>query len=249
MILLIDIGNTTVSVYEVKSKTNDVVRHYRFPTKAELDYVMLFQEQKGKEPPKDCVVCSVVPTVTDAVCDAIQLIYEIKPWTIGRDDIPMPVTVSEPDKVGMDRLMDAYFAYKNVKLPAVTVDLGTATTFGLVTAEDGFLGGSISAGVMTSLQAISNKGAQLFSVDLSRPTSAIGKNTAECLNIGAVCGAAAMVDGMINLIENEIKSEVSLVITGGYAEYLESFIQHPHIVEPDMLEKSMWLLYKKDGVS
>lgn len=245
MILLMDIGNTTVAIHEVNPETEEITCSYKLPTDIKEDYIRLITEVKSAFAISECLICSVVPAVTDLVYEAVKSIYGISAMILNRDDISMPISVDEPYKVGMDRLVDAFYAYASEKLPAVTVDLGTATTIGVITKEDGFIGGSISAGVGTSLQAISQKGAQLFSVALETPKSPIGKNTQACLQIGAVCGAAAMIDGMVTLIEKELKKEVTLFITGGYAGLLGEHLLHPHTVTEDLLVRGMLLLYKK----
>ena len=245
MELLIDIGNTTVAVYEADKSLGTIGRCYRLPTNPNEDYSALMSRKRENGQAESCIICSVVPEITGKVSNAVTEVYGIEPVILRRENIPMPVTVDEPDKVGMDRLVDAYYAYSEGCLPAVTVDLGTATTIGVVTVEDGFIGGSISAGVGTGLHAIGNKGAQLFSTDITLPKSPIGKNTAECLNIGAVCGAAAMIDGMMGLIENETGCEMSLIITGGYASYVGKYVRHVHRIEENMLAKSLLLLSKE----
>ena len=243
MTLLIDIGNTTVAVYEADIETGEIKRRYKADTGITEDFTDLFKDNRVNDSIDGCIICSVVPAITDAVCQAVEAEYNIRPHLLHYKDIPMKVNVDEPEKVGMDRLVDAYYVYSLAELPAVTVDLGTATTIGVIT-EEGFCGGSISAGVETAMQAIGNRGAQLFCVEPSIPTGVIGKNTMQCLNIGAVCGSAALVDGMTRYIEEEIGHEARLYVTGGNVEFLEKYIRHPHNIEKDLLAKGMILLCK-----
>lgn len=57
---------------------------------------------------------------------------------------------------------------------------------------------------------------------------------------GAVIGAAAMIGGMTARIESELGKTVTLIITGGGAEFVEPFLLHPHVHEPYLLAK--WLV-------
>lgn len=241
MLLLIDIGNTTVAIKEI-DKDGDFVGSFRFPTCESEDYASLFRRIDLLEKVNACLISSVVPSVSELVFEAVRCVFDIKPRLLKREDIPMPVRVDEPQKVGMDRLVEAYYVYKNYSLPAVTVDLGTATTLGVITAE-GFIGGSISAGINTSLDAIGNKGAQLFTVEPFAPTSVIGKNTSECLNIGAVCGAAAMVDGMVNLISKELGARVTVVITGGNSGLVKNLLSTEVVFDENLIFNGLKELY------
>ena len=78
----------------------------------------------------------------------------------------------------------------------MTVDLGTATTYNVISSKRAFLGGFILPGVQTSLRAISNGTAQLPPISPETPDHLIGRNTVECLNNGVMFGTAAMLDGL-----------------------------------------------------
>lgn len=274
MVLLIDIGNTTVGIRVMSDDGGDWIGSYRFPTGESEDYVSLFSglalsdviggsaSAHGCAHDCDCdgasshacdcanaricdcscVISSVVPSVSVLVSAAVSSVFGIEPRLLKKSDISMPVVVDEPEKVGMDRLVEAYYIYKNCPLPAVTVDMGTATTIGVVT-EEGFIGGSISAGVMTSLDAIGGKGAQLFKVEPYAPSSVIGKNTTECLNIGAVYGAAAMVDGLIKQISYELGADVTSVITGGNSGLIRNLLSREIVFDEDLIFNGLREIY------
>lgn len=241
MVLLIDIGNTTVAV-KTLDKSGSFLETYKAPTSVSEDYISFFKSLDLLENISACLISSVVPLVAEVVCEAVKSVFDVEPRLLKRDSIPMPVLVDEPEKVGMDRLIEAYYVYKTCALPAVTVDMGTATTIGVVT-EDGFIGGSISAGLVTSLNAIGKKGAQLFEVAPYAPKSVIGKNTSECLNIGAVAGAASMVDGMVKLISRELGTQVTVVITGGNSGLIRDFLTTEAIYDENLIFNGLKELY------
>lgn len=233
MVLLIDIGNTTVAIRGI-DVTGNYTETYKMPTGISEDYISLLGDLNLMSEVESCIISSVVPLVSECVFEAFKKVFGIEPRVLKRADIKMPVLVDEPEKVGMDRLVEAYYVYRNYKLPAVTVDMGTATTIGVVT-KDGFVGGSISSGIETSLNAIGSKGAQLFKVDPYVPKSVIGKNTAECLNIGAVYGAASMVDGMIKQISKELGTDVSVVITGGNSGLIRDILNTDVVYDENLI--------------
>src|SRR5581483_9780004 len=77
--------------------------------------------------------------------------------------------------------------------PAIVVDMGTATTFDVVSSEGDFLGGAIAPGLEISLLALAERAALLHRVDLVRPRSAIGKNTITNIQSGTVFGYVGLV--------------------------------------------------------
>lgn len=63
---------------------------------------------------------------------------------------------------------------------------------------------------------------------------------------GAVAGTAAILDGIVQGIEEELGEPVTFVITGGTAKYVEPLVRHPHTYDPEILLKGLALLYEKN---
>lgn len=77
----------------------------------------------------------------------------------------------------------------------MTVDMGTATTYNVLSAEGCFLGGFIVP-ACDQPAAISAGTAQLPPIAPEPPEHLVGRNTVEALNNGAMFGTAAMLDGL-----------------------------------------------------
>ena len=108
-------------------------------------------------------------------------------------DLPLVVSLPRPDMVGIDRLLDAVAAnrLRPADRPAIVVDLGTAITVDLISAEGAFLGGTILPGIGTSARAMHEFTDLLPLVDmqsLSSPPPALGTATVEALLGGLVLG-------------------------------------------------------------
>ena len=242
MILTVDIGNTTIALTVLDGEYNV------------LSAEKLLSDKNFREPlerilggfPKieKAVLSSVVPELTEPVCGEVERITGTFPNKITADSYHgiLNFAIPEPQKLGLDRIADSAWAAVNFPLPAVTVDLGTATAFNVIDTGGIFLGGIISAGVQTSLNALSKHAAQLPKLMISTPGRLIGTNTVECMLSGAVFGAAAMIDGITARIESELKKPVTLVLTGGGARYVEAYLLHPHIHEPYLLAKGLALV-------
>ena len=104
-------------------------------------------------------------------------------------------------------------------MPCLVADLGTATKIIVVDRDGKFVGCTISPGVKISMDALAAKASLLPSVSFKAPKKAVGANTAECIQSGVVFGTAAMLDGLIRRISNELSLEnATVVATGGYSK-------------------------------
>lgn len=244
MILTVDIGNTTVALTGLERDENDfdVIFAEKIPSDGNFSEP-LERVLGGFTGIESAVLSSVVPELTEPICRAVERITGRYPKIInaashrGILDIALP----EPEKIGLDRIADSAWAAARYPLPAVTVDLGTATTFNVIGEGGMFLGGIIAAGIQTSLDALSERAAQLPRLAPSPPLRLIGRNTAECMLSGAVIGTAAMIDGIAERAETELGKPVTLILTGGGAPLVEPFLKHSHVCEPYLLAKGLAL--------
>jgi type III pantothenate kinase len=136
----------------------------------------------------------------------------------------VPLLVDNPKEVGADRVVQALAAYEQVGGPCVVVVFGTSTTVDAVSASGEFLGGAIAAGVAVSAEALATRAAGLRPVELVAPRSALGRSTVESMQVGLVLGAAAMVDGLVTRLADDIAARdgqgrrpVAVVASGGLA--------------------------------
>ncbi|MBS6349632.1 MAG: type III pantothenate kinase, partial [Oscillospiraceae bacterium] len=109
-----------------------------------------------------------------------------------------------------------------------------------------YLGGAIMPGVRVSAEALSSRAAQLPGIQLDRPRRLIGKNTVECMRSGIMYGAAAMLDGMIERMEEELGKSTTVVATGGMAQFVAPLCKREMKVEKDLLLKGLNAIYKKN---
>lgn len=258
MILGIDIGNSTVTLGAVEKTPPD---HYtvRFTQRLETnldwgaaEYTAGLEDilRKWNWNPGDfegAAVSSVVPRIAGALRESVRRILGKEPLLIcAQSRTGLTISVPEPEGIGQDRLVDAAWAAARFPLPAVTADLGTAATLNVIREGGVFCGGVIAVGLETGLRALARRAAQLPQIALCTPEHVIGRNTAESMLSGAVAGTAAMLDGMVRYIEEELGKPVTLVITGGTAKYVEPMVRHPHTYDPHLLLKGLALLYDKN---
>ncbi len=175
-------------------------------------------------------IASVVPTLTEQVTRIlapskvpIHMIQHQSPFSFA-------IITDTPEKTGTDRLVNAECAIREYGYPCMIVDLGTATTICAVSRSVDnrpvFLGGAIMPGLRLSLEALVQNTAQLKSIELVPPLKVIGKNTEQAMQSGILMGHAAMIDGMVRQMKNEMKSpHLPVIATGGLSSHLKNLTQ------------------------
>ncbi len=251
MILTVDIGNTSVGLCALEGSGGD--SPLLFSAKLASDRSRSEAEYRAELEPlltgrrwRGVVLCSVVPELTGTLRNCIRSLTGLEPLPVtAESDTGLTIAVPEPRKVGPDRLADAAWAAAYLPLPAVTVDMGTAATFNVVDRNAAFLGGLIAPGLDTGLQALSKQASRLPKIMPAVPECLIGRTTEECMLSGAVTGAAAMIDGVVERIEEELGSPVTLILTGGMARYVDPLCRHPHIWDPYLMPRALTLIYER----
>jgi type III pantothenate kinase len=143
----------------------------------------------------------------------------------------MSILYDNPREVGADRIANAVGAYDLYGGPTIVVDLGTATTFDVISAAGEYLGGAIAPGVAISLEALYSHAAALRSVELVEPRSVIGRSTVESIQSGVLYGFAAQVDGLATRIIEEL-GPCTVVATGGLASVVAPHTRLIEHIEP-----------------
>ena len=195
----------------------------------------------------DCIISSVVPPVFNSVKTGVIKIIGKQPMVVGPGlKTGLNIHVDVPSQVGSDRIVIAVAALAEYKAPLILMDLGTATTIEVVEPENTYMGGVIIPGVKISLDALTSRAAQLPGISLDKPKNVIGKNTIDCMRSGMIYGTAAMIDGLIDRMEEELGHSSTLVATGGMAQFITPLCKHNIILEKDLLLKGLNIIYKKN---
>ena len=130
--------------------------------------------------------------------------------------------------------------------PLILLDLGTATTIELVDKGNTYMGGCIIPGVRISLDALTSRTAQLPGINLDTPKKVIGKNTVDCMRSGIMYGTAAMVDGMLDRVEEEFGDHTTVVATGGNAPVIVKYCRNNIIYDKYLLMEGLYQIYQKN---
>jgi type III pantothenate kinase len=109
--------------------------------------------------------------------------------------------------------------------------------------EGALIGGCIAPGVKISLDALTERTALLPGLQLDQPKKAIGRNTIDCMRSGIMLGAACMLDGMVERMEQELGYKTTVIATGGIAKFVTPMCHTPMVYDKDLLVKGLAALY------
>ena len=135
----------------------------------------------------------------------------------------MSIRYDNPREIGPDRLVNAVAGYAKVGGACVIVDFGTAVTHDVVSATGEYLGGVIFPGVEISLEALTERAAALPRIDLVEPRALVGKSTVDAIRSGMIFGYAAMVDGIVGRLREQLGEGTKAIATGGLARTVVPF--------------------------
>ncbi len=202
-------------------------------------------------PATGIAVCSTVPMVLHEIRQVLERSFVGVPHLVVEAGVRtgVPVHVDNPREVGTDRIVNALAASTLFGGPAIVVDVGTATTFDVVSAKGEYVGGAIAPGIEISLEALGRRGAQLRRVELARPRSVVAKNTVEALQSGAVFGFAAQIDGIATRMVHELglpRGDVTVVATGGLAPVVLAECSQVDAHEPALTLIGLRLVFERN---
>jgi len=181
--------------------------------------------------------CSVVPKAEESLLEFVAkkkiTAYNLNSKTKGS----FPVNYPNPTEIGQDRIANSLAAYHIADLPCIVIDVGTATTFDIVSKDGGYEGGVITPGAQGFLDFLNQNTALLprVSIDLPTPPSLIGRETKIAMVLGAKIGYTSMVKGILNCMESEIEEtfhkKPTIIVTGGgnHNLKLDNALQYPHL--------------------
>lgn len=253
MLLAIDVGNTHIILGCIED--DEIAYISRITTdlnRTEFEYAVLLQQvlalggmAAGRI--DGAIVSSVVPPLTETLRSAIRLITGQRALVVGAGlKTGLNILIDNPAQLGSDLVVGAVAALAAYTPPILIFDMGTATTISVLDAKGHFLGGAIVPGVGLSLSALVGATSQLPKVPIEAPKKCICSNTIDCMKSGAVFGAAAMVDGMIDRMEAELGEKASLVATGGMAERIIPYCRHQLVYDNHLLLRGLAILYRKN---
>jgi len=250
MLLAIDIGNTitTMGVFkdsELRATWYLATNIKRMPDEQAALLLNLLSNQ-GLEPSditKAALGC-VVPPLLATHEELLKRYFHIAPLVIAAGvKTGVRIRMENPKEVGADRIANAAAAHHLYDGSVIIVDLGTATTFDVVSKEGDYLGGAVAPGMNTAAEALFNQAAMLPRVELAAPKRVIGSSTVSAMQSGIVFGYVGLIEGIVARIQQELGEKAKVVATGGWAETIARETTVIEVVNPDLTLIGLRIIY------
>ena len=227
-LLVIDVGNTNtvLGLFDEDSLQHD----WRIRT--EIDHTIdeygvliynLYQSSRMKAKEIKAVTAIIISCVVPPMLNILEPLcikyFNIKPLIVGPGiKTGMPIFYDNPKEVGADRIVNAVAAYDKYHKESIIVDFGTATTFDYISPKGEYMGGCIAPGILISSEALFERASKLPRVEFSKPKTVITKDTISAMQAGIMFGYAGLVDGIVERMKAEVKTNPLVIATGGLAQ-------------------------------
>ncbi len=251
MLLTIDIGNTNVTIgifdgeklVKVWRLASDI---HRMPDEYAAMMLKLFEHQGLCQPDiTDVALCSTVPPLISSFEQLIKEYFSITPLTVGPGvKTKVRILMDNPREVGADRIVNCVAAHHLYHRSAIVVDVGTATTFDVVSRDGDYMGGAIAPGIAIGAEALFQRAAALPRIQLTRPKKAIGTNTITAMQSGIVFGYAGLIEGLVSRIQQELGEKTMVILTGGYSPLIGPETPVVDKIDPDLTLVGLRLIYE-----
>lgn len=254
MLLTVDLSNSRITMAGVDggnvlfSCQMATVRTRTADEYAALMRLLLEQQDPDGHRPDGCILSSVVPELTLVLRTALELLTGAAPMVVGPGvKTGLNIRLDDPSELGSDFVAAAVAAQAAYPLPVITVDMDTAIGLGVTDGSGCYIGGVIAPGIMVSSAALTSRASLLHNVIPNAPGHIICKNTDESMRSGIIYGAAAMLDGLLAGMEEELGQSATVVATGVWAEAVIPHCRRKGInIDKDLIHRGLWLIWQKN---
>ena len=254
MILTIDIGNTNIKVGAWDNERLSFVSRIATNTiRTEDEYAInlleIFKLNDCNRSQFDgAILASVVPQISSTMAAAVSRVIQTnRVFQVGPGvKTGLNIKIDNPAQLGADMVCAAASAVAKYPLPCIIASLGTATAIFAISENGEFLGGAVAPGIAVSMEALSNRTAQLPHISFEEPKNLIGTNTDDCMKSGLIYGNASMLDGMIMRFKEQLGPNTAAIACGGLARFIVGHCREQIIYDDNMVMDGLRLIYHKN---
>ncbi len=255
MILTLDIGNTNIktALFEgMEMKQYWRISSDRNRSSDEYGIVLmnlLAHNGIDRSAIEGIMMSSVVPQINFTIEHMCRNYFGMEPLKIEPGvKTGINIKYENPRELGSDRIANAVAAYELYGGPCITVDFGTATSFGAISARGEFLGGAICPGLKLAAEALTERAAKLPRFELVKPENVIGRNTVTNMQSGIVYGYIGQINYLIDRLKREMGvPNVKVIATGGLAVLVAGESNAIDVMDGLLTLKGLCLIYEKNA--
>jgi type III pantothenate kinase len=256
MILCLDIGNMNIfgGLYHTHGK---LLFSFRYPSASPCtsDQLGLFFKailrENNADPKqlKNVSICSVVPTLNYSLRSAFIKYFALDPFFLQAETaLTLMTGYDHPHEMGTDRISNMIAAMHNYpEQDIIIIDMGTATTFDVVSAKKSYLGGIITPGLYISMKALHENTAGLFPVHIVKPSDIISQTTVGHIQSGLYYSHLGAIHEITqNITANIFKNRSPAIIgTGGFAHLFADEHVFTTII-PELVLQGLYLAIQRN---
>ncbi|HLG20424.1 MAG TPA: type III pantothenate kinase [Bdellovibrionota bacterium] len=247
--IAVDVGNTKTAFAlfrnDVLVRQSQVETDIRRTTNDYRNLINEFLRPVGisLKATEQITAASVVPAITEQLK---PLAKDVDVHFVSHESpISFEIALADPRSLGADRIANMEGAVRKYGAPVIVVDVGTAISVSVLNRRKQFLGGALAPGVGISLDALFSSTALIRRGALDRPKRAIGSTTLEAIGSGIHFGYAAMVDGLVSKMKEDLgEKEVAVVGKGGTIDMLAPYIDPHFQLYPTLTLEGLRFIYE-----
>ena len=255
MILTLDIGNTNIK--SALFEGSEMRQYWRLATnrnRTSDEYGMSMMNLLNhfsidKAGVTGIMMSSVVPQINFTIEHMCRSYFGMEPMKIEPGvKTGINIKYENPRELGSDRIANAVAAYELYGGPCITIDFGTATSFGAISARGEFLGGAICPGLKLAADALTERTAKLPRFELVKPEGVIGRNTVANMQAGIVYGYIGQIKYLVNRMKREMGVEgIKVIATGGLAVLVAGESSVIDVMDGLLTLKGLRIIYEKNA--
>ena len=256
MILTLDIGNTNMKTALFDGM--EMKQYWRLSTnrnRTSDEYGMAMMNLLNhygidRSEVEGIMMSSVVPQINFTIEHMCRSYFGMEPMKIEPGvKTGINIKYENPRELGSDRIANAVGAYELYGGPCITIDFGTATSFGAISAKGEFLGGAICPGLKLAADALTERTAKLPRFELVKPENVIGRNTVTNMQAGIVYGYIGQIKYLVNRMKKEMDVEgIKVIATGGLAVLVAGESSVIDVMDGLLTLKGLRIIYEKNAV-
>ncbi|MBQ6859264.1 MAG: type III pantothenate kinase [Clostridia bacterium] len=254
MIFVMDIGNTNIKAAVFDGRT--LLRRWRCATDPSMtsdQYGIIMADLfryhgLDMRDIEGIMISSVVPTINFTIEHMCGDYFGMEPrFLVPGMKTGLNIRYENPRELGSDRIANAVAVSTLYGGPSIFIDFGTATTYGVISEKNEFLGGAIGPGLRMMNKALATGTAKLPSIELVVPPRVIGRTTVTNIQSGVLYGYIGSVEKLVGAMKKEIGAlDTKVIATGGMAHIVRNNSDVIDEINPDLTLTGLRIIYEKN---